>query len=147
MRLTAARPSARRQRCPGQRCLVRYAHGGVKMPIIRHSRSTGGHAVLRRRALAIACAAAPLPGAVTAPGARAAETPASLVNPIIGTSGAVNTFPGPDMPFGMIQWGPDTSPDRPSGGGYEYNDSQLMGYSLTHVSGPGCSAYGDLPIL
>ncbi|HEY0718263.1 MAG TPA: GH92 family glycosyl hydrolase, partial [Streptosporangiaceae bacterium] len=74
-------------------------------------------------------------------------SPAALVNPLIGTSGAVDTFPGPDMPFGMIQWSPDTSPDRPEGGGYEYNDSQLTGYSLTHISGPGCSAYGDLPIL
>ena len=79
--------------------------------------------------------------------AKLVTSPASLVNPFIGTSGSVDTFPGPDMPFGMMQWSPDTSPDRPEGGGYEYNDSQLMGYSLTHVSGPGCSAYGDVPIL
>jgi predicted alpha-1,2-mannosidase len=81
-----------------------------------------------------------------APEARAAAAPASLVNPIIGTSNEVNTFPGPDMPFGMIQWGPDTSPHRPDGGGYEYNDSKLRGFSLTHIA-TGCPAYGDVPIL
>src|ERR1700759_3055347 len=85
--------------------------------------------------------------ATSASAPKLVTNPASLVNPFIGTSGAVDTFPGPDMPVGMIEWSPDTSPDRPEGGGYEYNDSQLMGYSLTHVSGPGCSAYGDLPIL
>jgi predicted alpha-1,2-mannosidase len=93
---------------------------------------------------AVAVLALALPGA-----ARAADTgsPASLVNPIIGTSGAVDTFPGPDMPFGMMQWSPDTAPDRPAGGGYEHTDSQIRGFSLTHVSGPGCPANGDLPIL
>ncbi|GHE15368.1 GH92 family glycosyl hydrolase [Streptomyces alanosinicus] len=75
------------------------------------------------------------------------KDPASLVNPLIGTSGAVDTFPGPDMPAGMVQWGPDTTPDRPSGGGYEYNDDKISGFSLTHVSGPGCGVAGDLPVL
>ncbi|WP_406449058.1 lectin [Streptomyces sp. NBC_01622] len=73
--------------------------------------------------------------------------PASLVNPLIGTSGAVDTFPGPDMPAGMVQWGPDTTPDRPDGGGYEYNDKKISGFSLTHISGPGCPVAGDLPVL
>jgi predicted alpha-1,2-mannosidase len=72
--------------------------------------------------------------------------PAALVNPLIGTSNAVDDFPGADAPFGMVQWSPDT-PSRPSGGGYEYNDKSITGYSLTHVSGPGCPASGDIPIL
>src|ERR1700742_1195920 len=84
--------------------------------------------------------------AAAAPSALAAG-PASLVNPIIGTSGANDTFPGPDMPFGMMQFSPDTSPQRPAGGGYEYQSKSIMGYSLTHISGPGCGAYGDIPIL
>ncbi len=84
-------------------------------------------------------------GATGAPGD--ASSPADLVSPLIGTSGAVNSFPGPDMPLGMIQWGPDTYPDRARGGGYEYNSSQLSGFSLTHLSGPGCSVLGDVPIL
>ncbi len=109
----------------------------------------------KRIVYALVTAATALGTTVAAAGASSAATtaakpvtnPASLVNPFIGTSGHVNTFPGPDMPFGMVQWSPDTSPSRPSGGGYEYNDSQLMGYSLTHISGPGCNAYGDVPIL
>jgi predicted alpha-1,2-mannosidase len=97
-------------------------------------------------------AALPLPAIGNAHAASAAtpalvKDPASLVNPLIGTSGEVDTFPGPDMPAGMVQWGPDTTPDRPSGGGYEYNDDKISGFSLTHVSGPGCGVAGDLPIL
>jgi len=72
--------------------------------------------------------------------------PASAVDPIIGTSGTVDDFPGADVPFGMVQWSPDT-PSRPSGGGYEYKDKTVTGFSLTHVSGPGCGAAGDIPIL
>jgi predicted alpha-1,2-mannosidase len=74
--------------------------------------------------------------------------PATHVNTLLGTTNGGNVFPGADYPFGMIQWSPDTTPDRPSGGGYEYDDNQLIGFSLTHISGPGCSgAFGDVPIL
>ncbi|MFD5539339.1 lectin [Streptomyces sp. NPDC127079] len=109
-----------------------------------------------RQRLAVICvlglAALPLPAIGSADAASAAapalvKDPASLVNPLIGTSGAVDTFPGPDMPAGMVQWGPDTTPDRPDGGGYEYADKKISGYSLTHVSGPGCPVAGDLPVL
>ncbi|MEV0838850.1 lectin [Actinocatenispora sera] len=96
--------------------------------------------------VAVLAAAVPFAGqAFAAP--RPATDPASLVNPLIGTSGAVDTFPGADAPFGMLQWSPDTSPHRTPGGGYEYNDSTLTGFSLTHISGPGCGALGDVPIL
>jgi len=46
----------------------------------------------------------------------------------------------------MVQWSPDT-PSRPEGGGYEYNDSSITGFSLDHLSGPGCGAEGDVPVL
>ena len=72
--------------------------------------------------------------------------PASVVNPFIGTSNAADDFPGADVPFGMVQWSPDT-PSRPDGGGYEYNDSSITGFSLTHIAGPGCGAMGDVPFL
>jgi predicted alpha-1,2-mannosidase len=72
---------------------------------------------------------------------------ASLVDTRTWSSGGGNTFPGADVPFGMVQWSPDTYPDRADGGGYGYGDTELMGYSLTHLSGPGCSAAGDVPIL
>ena len=61
--------------------------------------------------------------------------------------GNIDTFPGADVPFGMLQWSPDTSPDRAPGGGYSYRDSSVSGFSLTHMSGPGCPVYGDIPIL
>ncbi|MDQ1573477.1 MAG: hypothetical protein QOH44_1036, partial [Actinomycetota bacterium] len=83
--------------------------------------------------LPTATAQAGVPGAVSG---TYVSDPASLVDPIIGTSGAVDDFPGADVPFGMVQWSPDT-PSRPAGGGYEYNDKSVTGFSLTHVSGPG----------
>jgi len=46
----------------------------------------------------------------------------------------------------MIQWSPETE-HRHSGGGYEQSDSQFRGFALTHMSGPGCNGYGDIPIL
>jgi predicted alpha-1,2-mannosidase len=70
-----------------------------------------------------------------------------LVDTRTWTSGGGNTFPGADAPFGMVQWSPDTMPDRSDGGGYTYGDKLLTGYSLTHLSGPGCPAAGDVPIL
>ncbi|MEV8557556.1 lectin [Streptomyces sp. NPDC051917] len=92
-------------------------------------------------------------GAVSAPTHAAPVTlapvadPASLVNPFIGTSHAADDFPGADTPFGMVQWSPDTSPHRPDGGGYEYADSAITGFGLTHIAGPGCRAAGDIPVL
>ncbi|WP_405853963.1 lectin [Streptomyces sp. NBC_01515] len=73
-------------------------------------------------------------------------SPATVVNPFIGTSNEANDFPGADVPFGMVQWSPDTT-SRPPGGGYEYNDSSITGFSLTHIAGPGCGAAGDVPVL
>ncbi|MEU6277321.1 lectin [Streptomyces populi] len=73
-------------------------------------------------------------------------SPATVVNPFIGTSNEANDFPGADVPFGMVQWSPDTT-SRPPGGGYEYNDSSITGFSLTHIAGPGCGAAGDIPVL
>ena len=79
--------------------------------------------------------------------AQPATDLAQLVDTRTWTSGGGNTFPGADVPFGMVQWSPDTMPNNNAGGGYNYGDSQLWGYSLTHVSGPGCGAGGDVPIL
>ena len=82
------------------------------------------------------------------------DDPAGLVDPMDGTGtgavtpGTIAEFPGADLPFGMIQWSPDTVPDRVgSGGGYSYADSAINGFSLTHLSGVGCPAYQDVPIL
>ena len=86
--------------------------------------------------------------------AAAVTDPAALVHPLDGTGtgpvspGTVGEFPGADLPFGTIQWSPDTSPDAvQAGGGYSYADDHLNGFSLTHLSGTGCPSYQDVPIL
>ena len=90
-------------------------------------------------------------GAVAAPGGP--SDPSSLVDTFVGTGsggpvvGNIDAFPGADMPFGMLQWSPDTSPNRAEGGGYTYTTSEISGFSLTHLSGVGCSIFGDVPIL
>src|SRR5205085_4779248 len=71
------------------------------------------------------------------------------VDPFIGTGGHGHTFPGATMPFGMVQLSPDTRDDGSWDGcsGYHYSDSLLFGFSDTHLSGTGCSDYGDILIL
>ena len=103
----------------------------------------------RLAVLAAVATAAALTASAPAHAASSAalvSNPASLVNPFIGTANNANDFPGADSPFGMVQWSPDT-PSRPDGGGYAYGDSSITGFSLDHLSGPGCGAEGDIPIL
>ena len=76
----------------------------------------------------------------------AAPDLAALVNPLIGTAGGADTFPGADVPFGMLQWSPDTV-SRPNGGGYSARSTKITGFSLVHMSGPGCKFGGDVPVL
>ncbi|HUB39305.1 MAG TPA: GH92 family glycosyl hydrolase [Streptosporangiaceae bacterium] len=71
---------------------------------------------------------------------------ATLVNPLIGTARGGDTFPGADTPFGMLQWSPDTA-SRPNGGGYSASSAKITGFSLVHMSGPGCKFGGDVPVL
>lgn len=70
------------------------------------------------------------------------------VNPFIGTGGHGHTFPGPTMPHGMIQPGPDT---RITGwdacSGYHYSDTVVNGFAQSHLSGTGCADYGDFLIM
>jgi predicted alpha-1,2-mannosidase len=47
----------------------------------------------------------------------------------------------------MVQWSPDTTPSAPHSAGYDYRDLHVSGFSLTHLSGAGCSLYGDFPFL
>lgn len=72
----------------------------------------------------------------------------SLVNPFIGTGGHGHTFPGPTMPFGACQLSPDTRLEGWDGcSGYHYSDSVIYGFSHTHLSGTGCSDYGDILLM
>ena len=91
-------------------------------------------------------------------GVAMAQGPASKVDPLVGTApgapnfdtggGGGNTTPAATLPFGMIAFGPDTSPafvNRP--GGYSYRDHLIRGFSLHHVSGAGCSIYQDIGLM
>lgn len=71
------------------------------------------------------------------------------VNPFIGTGGHGHTFPGATLPFGMVQLSPDTRVDGSWDGcsGYHYSDSVIYGFSHTHLSGTGCSDYGDVLLM
>ncbi|WP_233573688.1 GH92 family glycosyl hydrolase [Amycolatopsis panacis] len=113
----------------------------------------------RWRAGLICAAVAALVSTVAVPAAAAGKAPdtdpAKWVNPFVGTrpggadhgtgGGAGNTFPGAVTPFGLVQWSPDTQKSQP--GGYFYDDDTLTGFSLTHLSGAGCSTYQDLPFM
>jgi len=74
---------------------------------------------------------------------------AKIVNPFIGTGGHGHTFPGAVAPFGMVQLSPDTRIDGSWDGcsGYHESDSVIYGFSHTHLSGTGCSDYGDIMIM
>lgn len=71
------------------------------------------------------------------------------VNPFIGTGGHGHTFPGATVPFGMVQLSPDTRIDGSWDGcsGYHNSDSLIYGFSHTHLSGTGCSDYGDFMLM
>jgi predicted alpha-1,2-mannosidase len=89
------------------------------------------------------------------------------VNPLIGTLGSNSPNPVPNgqagsvvpaagLPNGMVQWAPDTNTTRaPSGSkepsspaGYYYDLNTIQGFSLTHMSGAGCSGNdGEFPVM
>jgi len=101
---------------------------------------------IRAGALVAAIAVAHLTAAQTA------KSPYDSVNTLIGTAGGGNTFPGATLPFGMMQWSPDTNTDA----WYDYSQSarpgvaaanSILGFGLTHISGAGCELYGDFAVL
>ena len=141
---------------PGSRTTSRAATSGRGGSGERTGRRAGSCG--RARVAMILAAGIGLFGVAAGPAQAATQgvslvgDPAALVNPMIGTGsggatvGQVDTYPGATAPFGMLSFSPDT-PSRPDGGGYDYDDSSTLGLSLTHMSGPGCGAFGDFPIL
>lgn len=72
----------------------------------------------------------------------------SFVNPFIGNGGHGHTFPGACVPYGMVQLSPDTRLSGWDGcSAYHFSDSIIYGFSHTHLSGTGCSDYGDILIM
>ncbi|MGB6206574.1 GH92 family glycosyl hydrolase [Mycobacterium sp.] len=75
--------------------------------------------------------------------------PVDHVNTLIGTGtggqrvGEINNFPGASVPFGMVQYSPDTANNY---AGYDHDNRQATGFSMTHAS-VGCAAFGDISML
>jgi len=70
------------------------------------------------------------------------------VDPFIGTGGHGHVYPGATVPFGMVQ----LSPDQGQGGwdwiaGYNWEDSVLVGFSHTHLSGTGIGDLLDILVM
>lgn len=72
--------------------------------------------------------------------------PVEHVDTLIGTGsggetvGEINNFPGASVPFGMVQYSPDTLGNY---AGYDYHNPRSTGFSMTHAS-VGCAAFGDI---
>lgn len=81
------------------------------------------------------------------------------VNPLIGTHRMGHTYPGATVPFGSVQLSPDTDQQPHNIGGkynkdtykycagYQYDDSEIVGFSHTHFSGTGHSDLGDFLVM
>ncbi len=73
---------------------------------------------------------------------------AQLVNPFIGTDFVGNTYPGAQVPFGMVQLSPDNGlPGWDRISGYFYPDSTIAGFSHTHLSGTGAGDLYDISFM
>lgn len=78
----------------------------------------------------------------------AQEDPVDYINPLIGTHGEGNVYPGPAAPHGMVQLGPDTEKMKwETASGYEYSDSVILGFSMQHLSGTGIPDLGDFLVM
>lgn len=70
------------------------------------------------------------------------------VNPLIGTDFVGNTYPGVQVPFGMLQLSPDNGlPGWDRIAGYFYPDSTIAGFSHTHLQGTGAGDLYDISFL
>jgi predicted alpha-1,2-mannosidase len=77
-----------------------------------------------------------------------AQKNSKFVNTFIGTDGTGHTFPGPSLPFGMVQPGPDNSIEGWNHtSGYQYKDTLLLGFSQTRFSGTGIGEMGNILLL
>ena len=69
------------------------------------------------------------------------------VNPFVGCAENGHTFPGASYPFGLIQASPDTGNCTWTYcSGYMYDDTNIWGFSQTHLNGTGCPDLGDIQL-
>jgi predicted alpha-1,2-mannosidase len=79
---------------------------------------------------------------------KAQKNYTQYVDPMIGTGGHGHTYPGAVLPHGMVQLSPDTRLEGWDGcSGYHYSDDFIYGFTHTHLSGTGCSDYGDILLM
>ena len=79
---------------------------------------------------------------------KSTNTPVDYVDPFIGTDFFGHTFPGPTLPFAMVQLSPDNDTEGWTySSGYSYSDNTIMGFSHTHLSGVGYTGCGDILIM
>lgn len=70
------------------------------------------------------------------------------VNPFIGTDYTGNTYPGVQMPYGLVQLSPDNGlPGWDRIVGYFYPDSTIAGFSHTHLNGTGAGDLYDISFM
>lgn len=118
----------------------------TKAAVLLHHLARAGGAALLIATPGAAQQKAAVPSEV--PAASAADVLAH-VDPMVGTGeatgvvGEINNFPGPSMPFGMVQLSPDT---LGAYAGYRHSHNRVRGFSVTHASA-GCNVFGDVPIL
>ncbi|MBR1522385.1 MAG: GH92 family glycosyl hydrolase [Bacteroidales bacterium] len=76
------------------------------------------------------------------------EDYAAYVNPKIGTGGHGHVFVGANVPFGLVQLGPTSIPQKWDWcSGYHDSDSTVIGFSHTHLSGTGIGDLFDITIM
>ncbi|MEQ8211024.1 MAG: GH92 family glycosyl hydrolase [Lacipirellulaceae bacterium] len=108
-------------------------------------KSSQAHLFLRTLALAITLAS-------SSPAREHAVVSGAVyeIDPMIGTIskrsdddfyGLGKTFPGAVVPFGMVQFSPDTITGGDNASGYNYLHDSIEGFSLCHLSGTGW--YGE----
>lgn len=82
------------------------------------------------------------------PGKKQEADYTQYVNPMIGTDFTGNTYPGAQVPFGMVQLSPDNGlPGWDRISGYFYPDSTIAGFSHTHLSGTGAGDLYDISFM
>ena len=70
------------------------------------------------------------------------------VDPFIGSAATGHTYPAATTPFGMVQAGPDTGIEGwQHSSGYHADDTSILGFSHTHLSGTGASDMGDILLM
>jgi predicted alpha-1,2-mannosidase len=71
-----------------------------------------------------------------------------FVDPFIGTGGHGHTFPGPTVPSGLVQLSPDSGKQGWDWcAGYHYSDTDIAGFSHTHLSGTGIGDLCDISVM